>query len=155
MKRLSRAVRAPVTKSDRRKARLGKGRLRDRAVTSRTRQLYWQHVQFFFRWLQREQRPLPRTVWQFDEQLCEFAETLWEEGDSRRTLRYTLTGRLSASWKLHKIWERAEPAVRTPPLTMAMVRAIAGEFCVAATPELPSAFCWATTACEELGRCLG
>jgi len=138
-----------VTKSDRCKARLGKGRLRDRAVTPRTRQLYWQHVQFFFRWLHREQRPLPLSVWQFDEQLCDFAEALWEEGDSRRTLSYTLsglsfhvqslTGRLSASWKLHKIWERTEPAVRTPPLTMAMVRAISGEFLRRGHPR--AAFC--------------
>ena len=119
--------------------RIHKGTLRDRQVTPRTRQLHQERIDFFFAWCQKTGRSAPINTVVFDMQLMAYAEHLWESGDSKMALSCTfsafvffvesLSKRLNGSWRLRRVWEKAEPAARTPPLSKHMVQGLAGVFC--------------------------
>ena len=155
---------APPTREVRRDQRKGTS-LRDRQVTARTRALYAQHLDSFFNWCERLGHQIPASCLGFDDLLQVFAEDLWQAGDSRRTLAYTLSAlsfripslckKMNGAWRLHKVWERSEPVVRAPPLTLVMVRAIAGQFIACSEPTAALSILLAYHCLLRTGECLG
>ena len=139
------AAAAPDRRVKRLAARAGKGSLQDRRVGPWTLRLYREHAAAFFRWCRAQGYPLPSTCVDFEEVLCVYAEDLYESGDSRRTLAYTLSAvgffvqsvsrRIPGAWRLHSAWGKCEPPERTPPLTKVMVQAIAGHYVGCGMPE--------------------
>ena len=136
--RLSRAALAKSARATRRRVRAGLGPLKDRLVSKRTLRTYRAHVRAFFRWVEVTGRSLPSRTVEFDCLLCEFAQSLWEEGDSKAALANTicglthevemLKGRLHGVWRLFHCWGRSEAVKRAPPINSANARALAGYF---------------------------
>ena len=145
MRKRPAAVAAQDSRVKRLAARAGKGSLQDRRVHPRTLRLYREHAAALFRWCRAQGYAIPETCVEFDHILSIYAEDLYESGDSRRALAYTLSAvsffvpsvskRIPGAWRLHSIWGKCEPPQRTPPLTKGMVQAIAGHFVGEDLPE--------------------
>ena len=134
--RLSRPQLARAVKAKRVAVRTKLGQLRDRRITDRTATRYRKHVAHFFSWMHRHGYKVPSGIIAFDLLLCNFAEALWSEGDSKSTLGNTLSGlghfvdhlrgKLPGAWRLYNSWVRSEPPAQAPPFTLVMTQAMAG-----------------------------
>ncbi len=127
---------AAAKKAERAKQRYGP--LRDRVVRPATLKRYRRHMKEFFDWCRKTGLKVPSTVEDFDEQLCQWAECLWAEGDARAILGNALCGfshsvgalrgKLNGVWRLYQAWGRSEKVSQAPPLTASMMRGVAGWF---------------------------
>ena len=106
--RLSRAAKA--------KARKLLGPLRRRTVAPQTRVLYDRALQLFSFWLKSERKRWPDKESELGLLLTDFAEVLWEEGESRADLANLLSALhdaepsvdpfLRAAWRLYHVWKK-------------------------------------------------
>ena len=74
--------------------------------------------------------------WRLDEELSDYVEELWANGDGLAQAQCTLgalhhfapqlRGRISGAWKKLKTWRRHEMHRRAPPIPPALLRGIAG-----------------------------
>jgi hypothetical protein len=142
-RRVNAKARARAALSAAAKARLAldrrkQGRLRDRVVSPKTLKRYEKAMKSFFKWARALGFSIPERVDEFDILLCQYAEVLWSDGDSKCLLADCLSGlmhtvpplrwRLNGSWRLHAAWRKAEPSKQVPPLTTTMAQGIAGGF---------------------------
>ena len=119
-------------------ARRDLGTLRDLVVSQRTSDRYTKAVCAFLEFNKGDGGHIPRTFAGLDKALMRWIENLWESGDSKGVATNGIAGcqhlvpgcrnRLSGAWRLLSAWSRHELPARAPPLTLSMVRALAGEF---------------------------
>ena len=127
---------AARTKANRAQERQALGSLRDNRVQPKTLDRYKTAVRLFFAWLLAFYGTFPNDYEVFDSCLAEYAENLWQEGESRYLLGDTISVishfirafryRLPDSWKQHDTWGSLEPAVRATPLTQRSLLAMVG-----------------------------
>ena len=90
----------------------------------------------YFNWLERTTADYPRTYELLDESLSQYAEALWQDGESRNYLSDVLSamgfhypmskGRLRDAWKQNETWNRLELPARATPFTLRILRAACG-----------------------------
>lgn len=113
------------------------GPLRAQRVRPRTESRYRAAVAQFFGWMRACGLTIPAHTEQLDVMLMQYAEDLWEDGDSKTHLANTLCGlgflvpslgggRLLGAWDMHRAWKKREPETRARPLTLKACQAIAG-----------------------------
>ena len=93
-------------------------------------------MRFFFTWVLQHEVCLPDTNAEFDDVVCKFVESCWEEGESKHVTgdflsalpKYSphLNRKLSCSWSLYRTWQRHKPPFRCPPFTLQVCMAVAG-----------------------------
>ena len=126
--RLSRAAKA--------KARKLLGPLRRRTVAPQTRVLYDRAMQLFSFWLKSERKRWPDKESELGLLLTDFAEVLWEEGESKADLANLLSALhdaepsvdpfLRAAWRLYHVWKKNELAEQCTPARQEWVQALCG-----------------------------
>ena len=113
------------------------GRLHDQKVFHSTLLRYRVAALAFYDWVVSCRIAIPATVEDLDPILCDYVETLWQEGEARNTAGDTLSGvshflrtrrQFPGAWQLLSVWQKLEMPARAPPLTAAMVLAIADVF---------------------------
>jgi integrase len=119
---------------ERQQVRQALGTLRDRLVTAGTAARYHVQVLAFLSLLSYAQ--LPRSLWDLDELLSARVEAMWEEGDPKASASNLLAGmqhffppcrgHIPSAWRLLHAWNRAELPARAPPLTLEIVKGLAG-----------------------------
>jgi len=90
----------------------------------------------FQAWLQAERRKLPRQEEELPPLLEEYAETLWQEGESKADLANLMSAmelaeaRLKpitrSTWRLYGVWKKNEMTPRCTPIRLKWLRAMAG-----------------------------
>ena len=125
-----------ASKAERRAARKLLGPLRSRKVSAAVKKRYHEAVALFLAWLQSEGKKLPQHEEDLDEEVQDYAETLWEEGEPKKLLADLLSGlknvhdRLSAylqgSWRLYTIWSKNEIVAKATPMSRRVLKALAG-----------------------------
>jgi integrase len=118
--------------------RRGSGPLRDKQIRPATLVRYTMAMQTFFLWISAVSLMVPDTSEEFDSLLQEWAEALYSEGDPKSLYAnclsglqhkvHSLRGRLRGAWRLYGTWTKSEPPSQAPPMTVAMVHAMAGFF---------------------------
>ena len=112
-----------------------KGPLRQLLIAPRTSKEYTRACRWFFAWLVQECIEIRGSLWEMDQLVCKGIEYLWQSGDTRGMVGNLISGlehfvtclhgNLKGSWRLWRAWGRQELPHRAPPLTPAMVWAIA------------------------------
>ena len=105
-------------------------------MTPRTLKRYENAVGLFFAWTEAVFGELPNDAGTLDAVLAEYAEALWQEGESRYLLADALSGLshfikmlktcLPDSWAQHDTWGTLEPSQRATPLTLPILLAMVG-----------------------------
>ena len=97
---------------------------------------YDRAILLFFTWLTSRRMELPDEVIALDTLLSEFAETLWQEGESRGALGDALSGltnyfkflrgKLPDAWAQHATWKKLELPARATPMSRKVLVAAVG-----------------------------
>ena len=105
-------------------------------MLKRTLRRYENAVRLFFAWMAACVGQMPERAGSLDAVLADYAEVLWEEGESRSLLGDTLSGlshfikmlkgRLPDAWRQHDVWNKLEPAKRATPLTLPILLSLVG-----------------------------
>ena len=129
-------ARRRVQRAERVKTRRQLGPLGKRRVAPSTSKLYDAALQLFSAWLKAEGRKLPKHEEYMPPLLEDFAEALWQEGETKADLANLLSAmelaeaRLKtvtrSAWRLYGVWGRNEIPTRAPPLLRQMVHAMIG-----------------------------
>ena len=127
---------APAGRLSRQDARRQAGSLFDIVIAPRTLARYKKAVWKFFEYLQKNRRNIPNTKDEFDEQLADYVNYLWEDGEGRSLAGDTMSAfqhyqpqlkrNLPTAWRLLGAWQRSELPSRAPPFTDEVVKAVAG-----------------------------
>ena len=128
--------RKPPTRQERRQVRHHLSSLLTLALPPSCRVRYPKAMRLFFTWVLQHEICLPETNAEFDDVVCKFVESCWEEGESKNVIgdflsalpKYSphLNRKLSCSWSLYRTWQRHEPPFRCPPFTLQVCMAVAG-----------------------------
>jgi hypothetical protein len=129
-------ARKRVSRQVRRQLREKLGPLKKHLVAPRTRVLYDEALWIFHAWMLAENRTLPKQEEDLPPLLEEFAETLWQEGESKADLANLLSAlelteaRLKpmtrSAWRLYGVWKKNEMSPRCTPMKLKWLRAMAG-----------------------------
>ena len=124
------------TKQDKALARRLLGTLRSHRVRPRTLRRYETAVSLFFVWAEAVFGEIPDDAGTLDAVLAEYAEALWQEGESRYLLGDTLSGLshfvkmlkhcMPDAWAQYDTWGTLEPAQRATPLTLPILLGMVG-----------------------------
>jgi len=116
-------------------ARRAFGLLRHRLVLPSTQSRYVRALQFFFEFLQREQRCFPVSIPFLDSAFCDFVEECWLDGHPKGLAYDALCGikhflpavrkHLPASDRLMRVWTGSELPSRVLPLPVVWLYALA------------------------------
>lgn len=130
-----RQVLAKRTQAERKAERKTLGKLRHQVVAEKTEERYFTQVSRFLSFLNSNGKPYPRSFLLLDQEVCNFIEELWEQGDPQGWASDCLSGlghfipackpHLIGAWRLHSAWSRAELPCRAPPFTPLIVYALA------------------------------
>ena len=122
-------------KVERKKDRQVLGNLQSLVVAKGTRDRYFLAVSRFLDFLRARMYPYPREFQSLDTRVCEFIETLWQDGEPKAFASDCLSGLghfipqckrfLVGSWRLHGSWSRAELPARALPFTPLLLYAVA------------------------------
>ena len=128
-----RQVLAKRTQAERKAERKTLGKLRHQVVAEKTEERYFTQVSRFLSFLNSNGKPYPRSFLLLDQEVCNFIEELWEQGDPQGWASDCLSGlghfipackpHLIGAWRLHRAWSRAELPCRAPPFTPLIVYA--------------------------------
>ena len=123
-------------KRERVKARALVGALKGNRVSAKTLVRYNRAILLFFEWLASKELGLPDDLVMLDALLSEYAEILWQEGESRSGLGDTLSGltnylkflrgKLPDAWAQHSTWKKLELPARATPFTKNILMAAVG-----------------------------
>ena len=129
-------VRKRASRQERRTLRAKLGPLKQRQVAPQTKVLYDGALWVFQAWLRAERRKLPREEQEMPPILEEYAETLWQEGESKADLANLLSAielaeaRLKpvtrSAWRLYGVWKKNEMTPRCTPIRLRWLKAMAG-----------------------------
>ena len=124
------------TKQGRKEPRKKMGTLKSLTVQPRTKECYQAGLQRFYAYLQKEGLLLPYKHDLMDPLVADYIEYLWADGEGRATAsnflaalqdsQPRLKGLLLLSWRLMKAWTTNEVPNRAPPMTEAVLKAMAG-----------------------------
>jgi integrase len=128
------ATRRALSQAERKRARASLGRLNDLRIPASLRNRYAKAVNRFFSFLARRHKVLPNDMDLLDQELCEFVEETWEEGQPRSWCLECLSGigkfepSLQNQFPLARAfvetWKRHELPERAPPLSIDMLKAL-------------------------------
>eukprot|EP00435_Cladocopium_sp_Y103_P006921 s1363_g2.t1 len=120
---------------ERKRDRQALGSLKDLVVAKNTRDRYLEAVSRFLSFLQCHGFSYPTSFSALDGRVCEFIESLWQNGDPKSYASDCLSGlghfvpqckrNLVGAWRLHGSWTRAELPARALPFLPVMVYALA------------------------------
>ena len=129
-------VRKRASRQARRELRAKLGPLKKRLVAPQTKVLYDGALWVFQAWLRAENRKLPHQEEELPPLLEEYAEPLWQEGESKADLANLLSAmelaeaRLKpvtrSSWRLYGVWKKNEMTPRCTPIRLRWLKAMAG-----------------------------
>ena len=129
-------VRRRVQRAERVRTRRQLGPLGNRRVAPSTNKLYDAALQLFSAWLRAEGKRLPRHEDHMPPLLERFAETLWQEGETKADLANLLSAlelaeaRLKAvtrsAWRLYGVWKKDEMVQRCTPMKRRWLKALIG-----------------------------
>ena len=121
---------------ERAQARQKIGRLKDQKLRPTTLLRYINSVTLFINWLEGGSTPIPRQPDAWDAAISDYAEHLWETGESKQLFGDLLSGlphflaetrgSLKGSWKLFATWKRLELPVRAVPFSTDVLLAMMG-----------------------------
>jgi integrase len=124
------------TKPQRAALRSDIGRLSDTLLSTIAKNRYENAISIFFLWLENTGRVLPSEEKVLDELLCQYVETVWEEGEVKSmvgdllsglgSLCKALKGKYPTAWSLYTAWGKVEMPVRATPFTAEDVMALSG-----------------------------
>ena len=123
------------SKGERKRERKELGTLQQLVVQKSTFTRYLTAVSRFLDFLKMQGYPYPSGFAKLDLKVCEFIETLWQEGEPKAYASDTISGLghfipsckrfLVGSWRLHGSWSRAELPDRALPFTPLMAYGLA------------------------------
>ena len=129
-------ARKRVQRAERVKTRRKLGPLSKRRVAPSTGKLYDAALQLFSAWLRAEGKQLPRHEEHMPPLLENFAETLWQEGETKADLANLLSAielaeaRLKTvtrlAWRLYGVWKKNEMMTRCTPMKRRWLKALIG-----------------------------
>jgi len=112
------------------------GQLRNLVLKPSTLVRYKAAVLGFFEHLEHMGVSIPRSYDNLDDELADYLEVLWQEGEARSVAGDTISGlqhliprtkkKLLFSWRLYSAWAANELPARAPPLDEPVVEALCG-----------------------------
>ena len=125
-----------VDKQERIKRRKGLGKLADLVIQPPTATRYEKALKKFFGYLQQQKQHIGDSHLAVDQQLSNYLEFLWEEGEPLSLAGDTISAvqhhqpslrkRLSGAWRLYKAWQQRELPARPPPFTIETLQVLLG-----------------------------
>ena len=125
-----------VDKQERIKRRKGLGKLADLVIQPSTATRYEKALKKFFAFLQQQKQHIGDSHLAVDQQLSNYLEFLWEEGEPLSLAGDTISSvqhhqpslrkRLSGAWRLYKAWQQRELPARSPPFTTETLQVLLG-----------------------------
>ena len=125
-----------VDKQERIKRRKGLGKLADLVIQPPTATRYEKALKKFFGHLQQQKQHIGDSHLAVDQQLSNYLEVLWEEGEPLSLAGDTISAvqhhqpslrkRLSGAWRLYKAWQQRELPARPPPFTIETLQVLLG-----------------------------
>ena len=125
-----------VDKQERIKRRKGLGKLADLVIQPPTATRYEKALKKFFGYLQQQKQHIGDSHLAVDQQLSNYLEFLWEEGEPLSLAGDTISAvqhhqpslckRLSGAWRLYKAWQQRELPARSPPFTIETLQVLLG-----------------------------
>jgi len=120
--------------------------LSDTVLSKIARNRYEKAVCLYFEWLQDRGEELPADEKNLDESLCEYIESVWEDGGVKSlvsnllsglgSLCKSLKGQYKTAWSLYTAWGTLEMPERARPFTAEDAMAVAGFFLAKGLSEL-------------------
>ena len=125
-----------LSKENRKQIRKKLGNLKELTVQTKTKDRYKASLKDFFDYLRTEKLQLPQKREHMDNMVSDYLEYLWAQGEGRATANTFMAAlqdhdpklkhQLPGSWRLMKTWSTHEVPARAPPMTEAVLRAMAG-----------------------------
>ena len=112
------------------------GKLADLVIQPPTATRYEKALKKFFGYLQQQKQHIGDSHLAVDQQLSNYLEFLWEEGEPLSLAGDTISAvqhhqpslrkRLSGAWRLYKAWQQRELPARSPPFTIETLQVLLG-----------------------------